>query len=167
MTNILDIVDEQVTTSRWVLFSTILAASMAFIDGTALNIALPAIQADLQATGQQLLWINNAYLIMLASLILFGGSLGDKLGRKRIYMTGISLFMLASLACGLAPTINFLLAMRVFQGIGGALMIPGSLALLTAFFTGDKRGPAIGTWSGATTAVTVVGPLMVSSLCPI
>lgn len=160
MTDIAHFIDERMTTGRWVLLATILAASMAFIDGSALNVALPTLQADLQATGAQLLWINDAYLVMLASLILFGGSLGDKLGRKRVYMAGIIIFVSASLACGLAPTVQFLLAMRVLQGIGGALMIPGSLALITAFFTGDERGPAIGTWSGATTAVTVAGPML-------
>ncbi len=144
----------------WVLLSTILASSMAFIDGSALNVALPALQADLQATGAQLLWIVNGYLLMLAALILLGGSLGDKRGRKRIFMAGIGLFLLASLACGLAPTTDLLIGARVVQGIGGALMIPGSLALITASFGGDRRGRAIGTWSAATTLVTIAGPVL-------
>ncbi len=145
---------------RWVLISTILGSSMAFIDASALNVALPALQDDLQASGAQLLWIVNAYLVMLAALILVGGSLGDKLGRKKVFMTGISLFMLASLACGFAPTTEFLIGARVVQGIGGAMMIPGSLAIVTASFDSDQRGAAIGTWSAATTMVTVVGPVL-------
>jgi len=145
---------------RWVLISTILASSMAFIDGSALNVALPALQADLQASGAQLLWIVNAYLLMLAALILVGGSLGDRLGRKRMFMIGISLFLLASLGCGLAPTIDFLIGARVVQGIGGAMMIPGSLAIITVSFGPDQRGRAIGTWSAVTTMVTIAGPVL-------
>src|SRR4051812_12356764 len=145
---------------RWILFASILASSMAFIDGSALNVALPALQADLQASGAQLLWIVNAYLLMLAALILVGGSLGDKLGCKRIFMIGIVLFLLASLACGLSPTVAILIGARVVQGIGGALMIPGSLAIISATFGDDRRGRAIGTWSAATTLVTIAGPLL-------
>lgn len=145
---------------RWVLFSTILASSMAFIDTSALNVALPALQDDLQASGVQLLWIVNAYLLMLAALILVGGSLGDRLGRKKVFMIGISLFVLASLACGFAPTTEFLIRARVVQGIGGAMMIPGSLAIITTYFDPDQRGGAIGMWSAATTIVTVAGPVL-------
>ena len=145
---------------HWVLFSTILASSMAFIDSSALNVALPTLQDDLQTSGAQLLWIVNTYLLMLAALILVGGSLGDKLGRKRVFMLGISLFILASLACGLAPNIEFLLAARIAQGIGGAMMIPGSLAIITATFGPEHRGRAIGTWSAATTMVTIAGPVL-------
>ncbi len=148
------------TTERWILFASILASSMAFIDGSALNVALPSLQADLQASGAQLLWIVNAYLLMLAALILVGGSLGDKLGRKKIFMLGIGLFLLASLACGLAPTIEIMIGARVVQGVGGALMIPGSLAIISASFGDDRRGRAIGTWSAATTLVTIAGPLL-------
>jgi MFS family permease len=115
----------QRTTEIWTLVATILASSMAFIDGSALNVALPALQLELHADGAQLLWIVNAYLLALASLILLGGSLGDHFGRKRIFGLGITIFAAASLACGLAPTIGFLLIMRVIQGIGGALMVPG------------------------------------------
>ncbi len=146
--------------SRWVLFSTILASSMAFIDGSALNVALPAVQAAFKSSGAQLLWVINAYLLMLAALILVGGSLGDILGRKKVFMTGISLFMLASLACGLSPSIEFLIGARVLEGIGGALMIPGSLAIITTFFPGNRRGQAIGTWSAVTTIVTIVWPVL-------
>ncbi|HEX9373195.1 MAG TPA: MFS transporter [Roseiflexaceae bacterium] len=150
----------QPAVGRWVLFATILASSMAFIDGSALNVALPALQADLHATGAQLLWIVNAYLLMLAALILVGGSLGDRLGRKKVFMAGIGLFMLASLACGLAPTVELLIGARVIQGIGGALMIPGSLAIIGASFGAEQRGRAIGTWSAATTLVTIAGPVL-------
>jgi len=145
---------------KWVLIATILASSMAFLDTTALNVALPTIQASLQASGAQLLWILNAYLLMLAALILVGGSLGDRLGRRKIFMLGISLFMLASLACGLAPSIQWMIASRVVQGIGGALMIPGSLAIIAAFFDDAQRGKAIGTWATAASIVTVAGPLL-------
>ncbi|MFL9452018.1 MULTISPECIES: MFS transporter [Nostocales] len=145
---------------HWVLLSTILASSMAFIDASALNVALPALQSNLGATGVELLWIVNAYLLMLAALILVGGSLGDKLGRKKVFAIGICLFILASLACGFAPTTKFLIAARILQGIGGAMMIPGSLAIITAYFEPEHRGGAIGTWSAATTIVTVAGPVL-------
>ncbi|KAM3089880.1 MFS transporter [Phormidesmis sp. 146-35] len=152
---------------RWVLFSTILASSMAFIDASALNVALPSLQKDLQASGIQLLWIVNVYLLMLAALILVSGSLGDKLGRKKVFMAGVSLFILASLVCGLTPTTELLIGARTIQGIGGAMMIPGSLAIITATFSSEKRGHAIGTWSAATTIVTIAGPVLGGGLSDI
>ena len=133
---------------------------MAFIDGSALNTAIPAVQAALKASGEQILWVVNAYLVMLAALIAVGGSLGDVLGRRRVFAIGIGLFMLASLVCGLSPSIGFLIVARLVQGVGGALMIPGSLAIITAFFGRESRGKAIGTWSAFTTVVTVVGPAL-------
>ncbi|GAB1544473.1 MFS transporter [Scytonema sp. NUACC21] len=145
---------------HWVLLSTILASSMAFIDASALNVALPALQENLGASGIQLLWIVNSYLLMLAALILVGGSLGDKLGRKKVFAIGICLFILASVACGFSPTTKFLISARILQGIGGAMMIPGSLAIITAYFQPEHRGSAIGTWSAATTIVTVAGPVL-------
>jgi EmrB/QacA subfamily drug resistance transporter len=145
---------------KWVLISSILASAMAFIDGSALNVALPVIQTDLQANGAQLLWVVNGYLLMLAALILVGGALGDEFGRKRVFMSGIALFMLSSLACGLSPNIEILIAARVLEGIGGAVMIPGSLAIITTYFHESRRGQAIGTWSAATTVVTVAGPVL-------
>jgi EmrB/QacA subfamily drug resistance transporter len=145
---------------RWVLFATVLASSMAFIDGTALNVALPALQKDLQATGVDLLWIINAYALPLASGILVGGSLGDHYGRKRIYMLGISLFAGASLVCGLAPNIGLLIAARAVQGVGGALMVPGSLALICASFDEERRSRAIGLWSTFTALTTTLGPVL-------
>ncbi|MGA2762416.1 MAG: MFS transporter [Spirochaetia bacterium] len=144
----------------WVLFSTIFASSMAFIDATALNVSLPAVQAGLHASAVQLLWIVNAYLLMLAALIPVGGSLGDLLGRRKVFAVGIGLFMLASLVCGLAPSADFLIWARVLQGIGSAMMIPGSLAIISSFFGPSERGRAIGTWSAATTIVTVIGPIL-------
>lgn len=147
-------------TGRWVLFATILASSMAFIDGSALNVALPALQADLNATGVELLWIVNGYLLMLAALILVGGSLGDHFGRKRVFMIGISIFAVASFICGLAPNTTILILARVVQGIGGALMIPGSLAIITALFRSDERGKAVGWWSTFSTVTTIGGPIL-------
>jgi len=149
-----------VATGRWVLLATILASSMAFIDGSALNVALPKLQADLQANAQQFFWIINGYYLPLAALILVGGSLGDRFGRKRVFMAGIGLFTLASVICGFAPTADLLIAARVLQGVGGALMIPGSLALISALFPADKRGMAIGTWSAFSTITTVGGPIL-------
>lgn len=148
------------TSGAWVLTATILASSMAFIDGTALNVALPALQSGLRASGGQLLWVVNAYLVMLAALIPIGGSLGDVLGRKKVFAVGIALFMLSSLVCGIAPTIGFLIGARLVQGAGASLMIPGSLAIITSYFGRDRRGKAIGTWSAFTTIVTVAGPVL-------
>ncbi|HEX9069795.1 MAG TPA: MFS transporter [Ktedonobacterales bacterium] len=144
----------------WVLLSTILASSMAFIDGSALNVALDALQRDLGATGAQLLWIVNAYLLSLASLILLGGSLGDKYGRKRIFGIGIAVFAASSFVCGISQSVDFLIAARVVQGVGGALMVPGSLALISASFPPERRGSAIGTWSSFSTLTTLSGPAL-------
>jgi EmrB/QacA subfamily drug resistance transporter len=137
---------------------------MAFIDGTALNVVLPALQKSLNATGADLFWLLNAYLLMLASLILIGGSLGDKLGRKKIFMVGIFIFIVGSAACGLAPGVTFLIAFRIIQGIGGALMIPGSLSLISSSIDEKERGRAIGTWSAVTTVVTMGGPILGGAL---
>jgi EmrB/QacA subfamily drug resistance transporter len=149
---------------RWVLTATILASAMAFIDGTALNVVLPALQKALNASGADLFWILNAYLLVLAALILVGGSLGDRLGRKRVYMIGIFVFILGSAACGVAPDVPFLVGFRLLQGIGGALMIPGSLALLSTSIDEGERGKAIGTWSAVTTVVTMGGPVLGGAL---
>src|SRR5579859_2290325 len=144
----------------WVLAATILGSSMAFIDGTVVNVALPVLQRDLRATVADVQWVVEAYSLFLAALILVGGSLGDHYGRRRIYATGIALFTLASLACGLAPTITFLIIARAVQGIGGALLVPGSLAIIGAFFSSEQRGRAIGTWSGFTSITSALGPLL-------
>ena len=151
-------------TGRWVLTATILASAMAFIDSTALNVVLPALQKGLHATGADLFWVLNAYLLVLAALILVGGSLGDRLGRKRVYMIGIFVFIAGSAACGLAPDVGFLIGFRVLQGVGGALMIPGSLSLLSSSIDPGERGKAIGTWSAVTTVVTMGGPVLGGAL---
>ncbi len=145
---------------RAVLVAAILASSMAFIDGSALNVALPAIQTDLHLSGAELLWVVNAYALVLAALILAGGALGDQFGRKRVFMAGIGLFAGMSLLGGLAPTGGLLIAARAGQGLGGALMVPGSLSLLTATFSGERRGQAIGTWGAFSTLTTIMGPVL-------
>jgi EmrB/QacA subfamily drug resistance transporter len=146
------------------MVAAILASSMGFIDGTALNVVLPSLQKGLQATGADLFWILNAYLLMLASLILIGGSLGDRLGRKRVFMTGITVFLIGSAACGCSPNTTLLILCRIVQGIGGALMIPGSLSLISAAIDEKEKGKAIGIWSAATTVVTVGGPILGGAL---
>lgn len=145
---------------KWLLISAILASAMAFIDGTALNVALPSLQNDLNASGAELFWILNSYLLMLAALVLPGGVFGDKLGRKKIFMIGIGIFIAASVACGFAMSVFSLITFRAVQGIGGAMMIPGSLSLIAASFSKDETGKAIGTWSSVTTLVTVGGPVL-------
>ena len=145
---------------RWVLVATITASGMAFIGQSALNVALPAIQQDLGASGADLLWIVNAFQLMLGALILVGGALGDRYGRKRIFATGIILHAVASLACAVAPNTGLLIAARALQGLGGALMVPGSLAIISAYFKGHDRGVAIGTWSAATTMLSIAAPVL-------
>jgi len=147
-------------TGRWVLFATISASSMAFISGSALGVALPAIQRDLGASGGDLLWIVNAFALLLAALMLVGGSLGDHFGRKRIYMIGIVIFTIASVLSGFAPSPQFLIAARAIQGIGGALMVPGSLAIISAYFDSNTRGQAIGLWSSTTSLMAIAGPVL-------
>src|ERR1700761_6052367 len=121
---------------------------MAFLDGTVVNVALPDIGKDLNASTSALQWILNGYLLTLASLILLGGSLGDRLGRRRIFQVGVALFSLASLGCAVAPTVELLILARLVQGIGGALLTPGSLAIIQASFRPADRARAIGAWSG-------------------
>ncbi|MDB5024410.1 MAG: family efflux transporter permease subunit [Mucilaginibacter sp.] len=149
---------------KWIMVSAILASAMAFIDATALNVVLPSLQKSIDATGTDLFWLLNAYLLMLASLILIGGSLGDKLGRKKIFMVGIFIFIAGSAACGFAPNVFLLIIFRILQGIGGALMIPGSLSLISSSINENERGKAIGTWSAVTTVVTMGGPILGGAL---
>lgn len=144
----------------WILAATILGSSMAFIDGTVVNVALPALQTNLNASIQEVQWVVEAYSLFLAALLLAGGALGDHFGRKRIYLIGVALFALASVWCGLVPTIHQLIVARALQGIGGALLVPGSLAIISASFTEKDRGQAIGTWSGFTAITAAVGPVM-------
>ncbi len=144
----------------WLLIATITASSMAMIDSTALNVALPALQKSLGITGAQLLWVVNSYLLFLSSLLLVGGSLGDYMGRKKVFMIGIGIFTISSLACGISPNGLFLIIARSVQGIGGALMIPGSLTLIASLFPQEKKGWAIGTWSMFSALTTILGPVL-------
>ncbi len=144
----------------WVLAATILGSSMAFIDGTVVNVALPALQTALGATVSEVQWIVESYALFLAALLLPGGSLGDLYGRRKIFATGVVLFALASAWCGLAPNVQQLIAARALQGAGGALLVPGSLALISASFPVEERGRAIGTWSGFTAITAAIGPVL-------
>jgi EmrB/QacA subfamily drug resistance transporter len=145
---------------RWILTATILGSSMAFIDGTVVNIALPVLQTTMGATITEVQWVVEAYTLFLAALMLTGGAMGDRLGRKRVFVTGVVVFTAGSVACGLAPTMHALIAFRGLQGIGAALMVPGSLAIISATFPDNERGKAIGTWSAFTSITMVVGPLV-------
>jgi EmrB/QacA subfamily drug resistance transporter len=143
-----------------ILVSTILASSMAFIDFTALNVAFPAIQKDLGIGGSDLLWISNGYALFLSALLLVGGALGDLFGRKKIFLLGIIFFSLSSIFCGLSQTATSLIFGRCAQGIGGALMVPGSLSIISALFPPERRGWAIGTWSMFSAMTTILGPVI-------
>jgi len=145
---------------RWVLAATTLASSMAFIDGTVVNVALPALQANLNATIVDVQWVIEAYSLLLAALLLVGGSLGDHYGRRRIFLIGTALFALASAWCGLAPNTAQLISARAAQGLGAALLVPGSLAIISSSFPENERGRAIGTWSGFSAITTAVGPVI-------
>ncbi|HLZ25311.1 MAG TPA: MFS transporter [Ktedonobacterales bacterium] len=147
-------------TGPWVLAATILGSSMVFIDGTVVNVALPVLQQELHATVAGVQWVVEAYALFLAALILVGGSLGDRFGRRRVFTVGVALFTVASVACGLAPGIVTLIIARAVQGVGGALLTPGSLAIISASFSADQRGRAIGTWSGFTSITTALGPVL-------
>jgi len=144
----------------WILAATILGSSMAFIDGTVVNVALPALQTHLNATVLDVQWVVEAYALFLAALLLVGGSLGDRFGRRRIFCLGAAVFALASGWCGLAPSIEQLIIARAVQGAGGALLVPGSLAIISASFSEEKRGRAIGTWSGFTAITAAIGPVV-------
>lgn len=144
----------------WVLGAAIVGSSMAFIDGTVVNVALPAIQADLHATAFQAQWVVESYALFLAALLLVGGSLGDHFGRRRIFAVGVALFALASLGCALAGDVRQLILARAVQGVGGAMLVPGSLALISASFPEKERGRAIGTWSGFSGITAAIGPVV-------
>lgn len=145
---------------RWVLLVTILGSGMAFIDSTAMNVVLPVLQIELDATIPQMQWIIEAYALFMSSLMLFGGALGDKFGRKRIFALGVILFTGASVWCGLSASTPQLIVARAFQGVGGALLVPGSLAIINISFTEAERGRAIGTWSAFTAITTALGPIL-------
>ena len=142
------------------LVATILGSSMAFIDGTVVNVALPRLQDDFGASATAAQWVVESYALFLAALILVGGSLGDLLGRRRVFATGTVIFAVASLGCALAQDTGQLIAARAVQGVGGALLVPGSLAIISATFPDEERGRAIGTWSGATAITSAVGPVL-------
>jgi EmrB/QacA subfamily drug resistance transporter len=148
------------TAGRWVLLATVLGSSLAFIDATVVNIALPSIGRDLGADAAGLQWTVNGYALSLASLILLGGSLGDRYGRKRVFLIGTGWFAAASLLCGIAPNIEMLIGARVLQGVGGALLTPGALAILEASFVRDDRSKAIGAWSGLGGIGGALGPFL-------
>ncbi len=144
----------------WILAATILGSSMAFIDGTVVNVALPALQSSLHASMAEVQWVVESYALFLAALLLLGGSLGDIYGRRKMFVAGVVLFTAASAWCGLASNIRELIMARGLQGIGGALLVPGSLALISVSFSPQQRGRAIGTWSGFTSITAAIGPVL-------
>ncbi|GAA3041765.1 MFS transporter [Streptosporangium longisporum] len=148
------------TAGRWVLLTTVLGSGIALLDGTVVNVALPALGADLDADMAGLQWTVNAYTLTLAGLILLGGSLGDRYGRRRIFLIGVVWFALASALCGLAPNVETLIGARALQGVGGALLTPGSLAIIQASFAPEDRPRAIGAWSGLGGVAAAIGPLL-------
>jgi EmrB/QacA subfamily drug resistance transporter len=145
---------------RWTLATSILASSLSFVDGSVLNVALPAIRGSYQANAAEVQWMVNAYLLPLSALLLLGGALGDHFGRRKLLIVGTALFAAASLVCALAPSLNILLLARGGQGIGAALLLPNSLAMLNAAFEGEKRGRAVGIWAAAGAAAAAVAPLI-------
>jgi EmrB/QacA subfamily drug resistance transporter len=153
-----------VSRGRWVLTATILGSSLAFIDSTVVNVALPALQSALDASLSGVQWVVEAYALTLAALLLTGGALGDAKGRRQIFVAGVIVFAVASAWCGLSRSIGELVAARAVQGIGAALLVPGSLALISASFAPAERGRAIGTWSGFTAITAALGPVLGGSL---
>lgn len=148
----------------WVLVAAILGSSMSFIDGSAVGVVLPILQADLGANAAEVSWVVEGYSLFLSALMLLGGSLGDIFGRKRTFALGIAIFLVASLGCALAPTVGVLVVSRCMQGIGGALAMPGSLALISSAYEGEARGRAIGTWSGFASMTAAAGPVIGGAL---
>src|SRR5436305_1216205 len=148
------------TAEPWVLVATILGSSMAFIDGTVVNVALPALQSALNATVTDVQWVIEAYSLLLSALLLVGGSLGDRYGRRRVFIIGVVIFSAASTWCGLATGIRPLIIARAAQGFGAALLVPGSLAIISSSFREEDRGRAIGTWSGFSAITTAIGPVL-------
>src|SRR6202043_3909743 len=144
----------------WILTATILGSSLAFIDGTVVNVALPAVQANFHATVVDMQWVVESYGLFLAALILVGGSLGDLFGRRLMFLAGVSIFAVASGFCGLSQDIHQLILARSVQGVGAALLVPGSLAIISTSFDEKSRGQAIGTWSGFTAITAAIGPVL-------
>ena len=145
---------------RWVLAGMVLGSGIASLDATVVNVALPRLGEDLGSDFAGLQWVLNGYTLTLASLILVGGALGDRLGRRRVFIVGVVWFAVASLLCGVAPNIGLLVAARMLQGVGGALLTPGSLAIIQASFHPDDRAKAIGAWSGFGGVTTAIGPFL-------
>lgn len=145
---------------RWTLVACILASSLSFVDGSVLSVALPAIRESYRAQAQEVQWVVNAYLLPLSALLLLGGALGDHYGRRLLLLIGTGIFAITSLVCALAPSISILFAARAAQGVGAALLLPNSLALLNAAFQGEKRGRAVGIWAAAGAAAAAVAPLI-------
>ncbi|MCD4523661.1 MFS transporter [Nocardioides sp. cx-173] len=148
------------TTGRAVIAAAVLGSGLTMLDGTVVNVALKTIGEDLDASLAQLQWVSNGYLVSLASLILLGGSLGDRFGRRRVFVLGTVWFAAASLLCGVAPSPEVLIAARILQGVGGALLTPGSLAMIQGAFAHDDRPAAIGAWSGLGSIAAALGPLV-------
>src|SRR5690625_2324895 len=146
--------------ARWIMLATVAGSGLAFLDTSTVNVALPALGEDLGASVAGLQWTVNGYTLALASLILLGGSLADRFGRRRMFQLGVVWFTVASLLCGLAPSVETLVAARVLQGVGGALLTPGSLAILQASFTQEDRARAVGAWSGLSGVAAAAGPLI-------
>jgi EmrB/QacA subfamily drug resistance transporter len=145
---------------RWIVIATALGSGLAFLDGSVVNVALPAMRRDLGGGIAMQQWVLDGYLLTLSALLLLGGALGDRYGRKRVFMIGLVGFTAASLVCGLAPSSGTLIAARAVQGVGGALLVPGSLAIIDASFTADDRGRAIGAWAGLAGVSSAIGPFV-------
>src|SRR5438105_3770237 len=145
--------------ARWILAATILGSSMTFIDATVVNVALPALQADLHATITDVQWVVEAYALFLGALILVGGAMGDQFGRKRVFLWGVLFFAGASIWCGVAASPRILIVGRALQGVGAAFLVPGSLAIISATFGDAERGRAIGAWSGWSAITAAIGPV--------
>src|SRR4030095_13151800 len=148
------------STKRWVLLAAIVGSSMAFVDGTVVNVALPSIQRDLDATAFELQWVVESYALFLAALLLLGGALGDRYGRRKVFVAGVVLFAASSLGCAASSSVRQLIAARALQGVGAALLVPGSLALISASFPERERGAAIGTWAGFSGLTAALGPVL-------
>ena len=145
---------------RWVIIAAVLGSGVVFLDGTVVNVALPALSRDLKASARGLQWILDGYLVTLSALLLLGGSAGDRYGRRSMFVAGLGGFVVASVLCGLAPGVGFLIVARALQGVAGALLVPASLSIISSAFDGDDRGRAIGAWSGLAAVAGALGPLL-------
>ena len=151
---------KHVAETRWILPATILGSSLSFIDGSVVNVALPAMQKSLGTDLAMMQWVANGYMLTLAGLILLGGAAGDRFGRRRMFMIGLIGFAAASLGCGIAPSVGWLIAFRTVQGAAAALLVPASLALIGSAYSGKERGRAIGTWAASAALTTALGPVI-------